>query len=113
MPNGLSNHIHQNIRSFNYGRQSEEDFVESCNRGIEHFSNYKLHNRRNRRRFVTRFSKSTSEKKVIVRYSDNTSSTMLIKNVLQNLISLEIDLWEEMDEDQEQELMLQRMGISV
>lgn len=113
MSNQLSNHIYHAVRNFLRNHNDEERFVNDVNQGLEHFTGYKLHNRRNRNRFVNRFSKSTSPTKVIVRYSDGTSSTMLIKNVLNNLISLEIDLWEEMDEDQEQELMLQRMGINV
>ena len=113
MANQLSNHIHHAIRNYKYGHGDDERFVNDANQGLDYFTTYKLHNRRNRGRTVTRFSKSSVNDKVIIRYSDNTSSTMLIRNVLQNLISLEIDMWEEMDEDQEQEMMWERMGIKV
>lgn len=89
-------------------------FVNRCNDLLESFgSDYKVRNKRDSSKIVERFSTSPSENKIRVRYNDNTTSTMIIRNIFRNLEITEIDFWDDMDEDKEQDMLIQRLGIKI
>ena len=112
--NRLRDAISHAVRSYVVlGSYTPSQFVNHCNVALEENPNYTLYNRRDRQKTVTAFRISSGEHKVTVRYEGGNTGTMLIKNVMRNLISIERDIWEEEDEEREQELMFQRMGIRV
>lgn len=111
--NGLRDTLNIIIRRYQSGTMTDmEDVVRACNDALDNFHNFKLYSRRDRSKEVMGFRRSTVDDKIIVRYSTG-SGTMMLKNLMKNLISIEQDAWEDEDGEHEHNMLLQRLGIRV
>lgn len=106
----LNNKINHLVRKFIYEPFDSTAFVRECNNAIDEYRDWSIYNRRDNTKIVRMFAVSNNKDKVIVRYENGSSGTMLIRNVPRNLRAHQIDLWDNIDEDQEQDFLLERMG---
>ena len=100
------------LHTFNKLSMPNDLFATNLNTILEVNSRIKL-TRRTSGKIILNVRPSSIESKVIVRYDDGTSSTMMIKNFLKNFNIIEIDEWDEDNEDREQDMLLMRLGIRV
>lgn len=111
----IINSIEYCIFSFLKEKYSVEYIEKELNNLISKIpSSYRLKNIRSNKTVVGIRMSKKSKKKIIVMYNTGSNSTMSIKNFFVNLKFVEFDIWDELDElddDVEEDFRLQRMGI--
>ena len=91
---------------------TSEDFVRQLNDVLDLYpTTYFVNGRDNKR--VTGFGVSTNPDKVIIRYADRRNATVLIRNLRMNIKAIENDIWDDPSDEDEEDFLLQRLGIKV
>ena len=106
--------VRRNISEHNFNSVNMTNilFSSKINEILENNSRIKF-SRRTNGKTILNVRPSVIGNKVIVRYNDGTSGTMMIKNFLRNFNVTEMDEWDEDNEDREQDMLLMRLGIRV
>ena len=111
----ISEHLHNSNNTthlYSNNDMTNQRFCSLINSIMEDNSDIRL-SRRTNGKTILNIRPSVAENKIIVRYNDNTSGTMMIKNFMRNFNVIEVDEWDTDNEDREQDMLLMRLGIRV